>query len=72
MSTQTVEQTRPCSTADPMLCHYFCCDDTVAFCGADITGLHICPDDNSCGCVPCVVCDDLDTTYVCRYCEDWS
>ena len=60
MSAATAPVETPVSTDQPELQHYFCdCDPVLALCGADLTGHHVCPDDDSCRCVPCVVCHDL-------------
>jgi hypothetical protein len=37
--------------------HFWCCDQTRAWCGEDIAGTQYCPD--GCGCPECVVCEDL-------------
>ena len=55
-------------TAKRELMHVICeCDWDVSMCGADVSSAHHCPDDMSCGCEPCVVCDDLIDTP-CRKC----
>ncbi len=50
-------------TAEPgqsdELTHDWCCDRDRGLCGADLTGTHTCPEDFSCGCQQCAVCDDL-------------
>lgn len=54
----TTEQ--PSSIVGPEARHYYCeCNSDIAICGEDVSASHECPDDDSCGCVPCVVCDDL-------------
>lgn len=47
-------------TDDDDLSHFICeCDWNRALCGRDVSNSHYCPEDLSCGCLPCVVCADL-------------
>ena len=51
------------------LTHDWCCDRDRSLCGLDLTGEPDCPEDLSCGCEQCVVCDDLldsDGSVTCR------
>ena len=41
----------------------------IALCGVDVTAAHVCPDSLACGCVPCVVCEDL-IDAPCRFCGE--
>lgn len=55
---------------DDELGHITCeCNDRLALCGLDVSGHHACPDDNSCGCAPCLVCEDL-IDWPCRFCGE--
>lgn len=53
---------------DDELSHVLCeCNDRLALCGLDVSDHHACPDDGSCGCAPCIVCEDL-IDAPCRLC----
>ncbi len=58
METLVAPIEQPVPTA-PELGHFYCdCSNPVMLCGAVDTS-HECPDDGSCGCQDCLVCEDL-------------
>lgn len=53
------------NASGPEVCHYVCCDENTAFCGADVThSTWLTPDEEAQSPV-CVVCDDLDESSCC-------
>jgi hypothetical protein len=58
-ATETARADGEAQTAKSELQHWYCdCSKPVMLCGVVDTS-HECPDDLSCGCLPCLVCDDL-------------
>ncbi len=54
-----VEKGEPAPAEFPELSHWYCdCSHPVMLCGSVDTS-HECPDDGSCGCQLCLVCEDL-------------
>lgn len=61
MSLETIEKYRGASNAAPELDHWWCCDEDVAMCGTDISGMGGFSPRNP----RCLVCEE---SFVCVEC----